>query len=60
LYVLELSAGRTAHIRRSGDFDAEQATKFISMEQLGQGIEVFRIPLWNKKSLACSSESVIR
>jgi hypothetical protein len=57
---LNFLQGEQRHIRRSGDFDAKQATKFTSAKLLGQGIEVFRIPLWNKKSLASSSESVIR
>jgi hypothetical protein len=45
--------------QRSEDFDAEQATKFILVEQLGQNMEVFRIPFRNKKSLEYLTESVI-
>ena len=50
--------GEQRLMKRSGDLDAEQATKIILAEQPGHGIEVFRSPLWNKKSLTCSSVSM--
>ena len=56
LYFLQ---GVHRQISRSGDFDLEQATRVMLEEQLWQDIEDFRMPLWNKKSLACSSVSVI-
>ena len=55
---LNLLHGEQHHMRRSGDFDAEQATQVMLAEQPGHGIEVFRIPLWNRKSLTFSSVSV--
>ena len=46
-------------MRRSGDLEAEQAVRVMAAEQLVQDIEDFRIPLWDRKSLACSCLSVI-
>ena len=46
-------------MRRSGDLEAEQAVRVMAAEQLVQDIKDFRIPLWVRKSLACSCLSVI-
>ena len=56
---LNFLQGVHRQMSRSGDFNLEQATRVMLEEQLWQGIEDFRMPLWNKKSLACSSVSVI-
>ena len=45
-------------MRRSGDLEAEQAVRVMAVEQEEQGREDSRIPLWKRKSLACSSVSV--
>ena len=39
--------------------EAEQAVKVMAAEQLVQDIKDFRIPHWDRKSLACSCLSVI-
>ena len=44
---------------RSEDLDAAQEIRVMLFEQVGQVEEGFRIPLWNRKSLACSSASLI-
>ena len=42
-------------ISRSEDLEEEQRTRFMSEVQEGQDMDVFRIPHWKRKSLACSS-----
>ena len=46
-------------MRRSGGLEAEQAVRVMTAKQLVKDIENFRIPLWDRKSLACSCLSVI-
>ena len=43
-------------MRRSGDLEA---VRVMAAGQLVQDIEDFRMPLWDRKSLACSCLSVI-
>ena len=62
-YVLELSARRTTpYYEELGGLEcvADATTKVMLAEQPGHGVEVSRSPLWNRKSLVCSSISVIR
>ena len=46
-------------MRRSGDFFSEQAISVMGPEQPEQVIVDFRIPCWNRKSLALSCLSVM-
>ena len=61
MFLKRLQGGHR-QIRRSEDFEEEQATRVIGEEQPGQDMVLvaLRIPLWNRNSLACSSVSVIR
>ena len=60
--VSEFLTGRAApyqQVAKSGDLEAEQGIRFMGVLQEEQEIVCFRIPLRNRKSLACSSVSVM-
>ncbi len=56
---LNFLQGVHRHINKSGDLEAEQAIRFIGELQAEQYRVGFSIPLRNRKSLACSSVSVM-
>jgi len=56
LYFLQ---GEHRQIRRSGDLVAEQGVRVMAAEQEVQDMVDSKIPLRNRKSLACPSSSEI-
>ena len=56
---LNFLQGGQRHISKPGDLEAEQGIRFMVVLQEEQESVCFRIPLRNRKSLACSSVSVM-